>query len=126
MESSSKQLALAFLLGAFLVGGSLGFTVNRVMGDRQMERSNRVVMLDRFSEELDLTPAQRLAVDSIMAARSRTYDSIVAPVRPQLDSVRDRARGLIAARLTPEQRRRFDAYIERTQREREAERRGGR
>ena len=118
----SKHVALAFLAGAFFVGGSLGFTVNRVLGDRQLARSEREATLDRFAEELDLTAEQRLAVDSIMVARQRVYDSIVAPVRPQLDSIRDRSRALIATRLTPEQRVRFDRYIARTKREREVER----
>lgn len=118
----SKHVALAFLAGAFLVGGSLGFTVNRVMDDRALARSEREATLDRFSEELDLTPEQRLAVDSIMVARQRVYDSIVAPVRPQIDSIRDRSRAMIATRLTAEQRARFDRYIERTKRQKEAER----
>jgi hypothetical protein len=101
-----------FLLGAFLVGGSLGFTVDRMVSYRGDPRGSSVI--DAFAEELSLTPAQRAAVDSILTERNRVMDSILAPVRPQLHAVRDSARREIAARLTESQRRRFDAFLKRT------------
>jgi hypothetical protein len=114
----SQQLAAMFLFGAFLVGGTLGFTVDRVVGDRmratqQRERS----VVDAFSDELELTPAQRLAVDSILDERNRVMDSMMVPIRPALRAVRDDARRRIALRLTDAQRQRFQAYVERMARQ---------
>lgn len=114
----SQQLAAVFLLGAFLVGGTLGFTVDRVVGDRLVgfrvaERDSTTSMLDEFSAELDLTTAQRAAVDSILDERHRIMDSLMAPVRPQLRAARDSARHAIARRLTPAQQSKFRAYLDR-------------
>jgi Spy/CpxP family protein refolding chaperone len=68
-------------------------------------------MLDRFAEDLDLTPAQRLAVDSILDERHRRMEALFATIRPQMSAIRDSARKQIALRLTPEQRVKYDQYI---------------
>jgi len=66
-----------------------------------------------IAAEIGLTPAQRAAVDSIMDERHRIIDSIMGPVRPQITAARESARRQIRAHLTPEQERRFDAYLKR-------------
>jgi len=110
----SQQLAAMFLLGAFLVGGTLGFTVDRMMSERLRDADSKTTMLDAFAAELELTPTQRASVDSIFSTRNRVYDSLMAPIRPQLRAARDVARREIAARLTEPQRRKFDAYLARS------------
>ena len=118
-DQRPKQLAALFLLGAVLVGGALGFTADRVVGDRLLPRAEAATppaarsSLDEFSDEIGLTPAQRAAVDSIMDERHRIIDSIMAPVRPQISAARESARKQIRARLTPDQGARFDAYVKR-------------
>ena len=115
----SKHLALMFLLGAVLVGGALGFTADRVVGDRLLPRAEAATLpptrnaLDDFSDEIGLTVAQRAAVDSIMDERHRIIDSIMGPVRPQIAAARESARKQIRARLLPDQETRFDAYVKR-------------
>jgi Spy/CpxP family protein refolding chaperone len=114
-----KQLAAMFLVGALLVGGALGFTADRVVGDRLLPRAEAATppaarnALDEFSAEIGLTAAQRAGIDSIMDERHRIIDSIMTPVRPQINAARESARRQIRARLTPEQERRFDAYVQR-------------
>ena len=118
-DQRPKRLAAMFLLGAVLVGGALGFTVDRVVGDRLLPRAEAATppasrnALDDFSSEIGLTPAQRAAVDSIMDERHRIIDSIMKPVRPQIAAARESARKQIRQRLTREQEARFDAYIAR-------------
>ena len=68
-------------------------------------------MLDQFSAELSLTPAQRSAVDSILDERHRRMDALFETIRPQMSAIRDSARKQIALRLTPEQRVKYDQYI---------------
>lgn len=109
----SQQLAAMFLLGAFLVGGTLGFTVDRVVGDRMRGAGDSHSFLDEFSDELQLSPAQRAAVDSILDERHRIDDSLMTPIRPQLDAARQNARRQIAARLDAPQRQKFEAYLAR-------------
>jgi hypothetical protein len=111
----SKQLAAMFLLGAFLVGGTLGFTVDRMVGDRLVARGEDS-SLDAFSAEIGLTTAQRAAVDSILDERHRIIDSIMTPVRPSIRAARDSARHQIARRLSPDQQAKFQRYIDRTTR----------
>ena len=120
-DQRSKLLAALFLVGALLVGGALGFTADRVVGDRLLPRAEAAEppaprnALDDFAQEIGLTTAQRAAVDSIMDERHRIIDSIMKPVRPQISAAREAARKQIRQRLTPDQETRFDAYIQRQQ-----------
>ena len=92
----SKNLAVAFLLGAVLVGGALGFTADRVMiGDRIRADRPRLHLADR----LQLDAAQRAKLDTILDNRRHRIDMIIATVRDQLDSAKLRAR---AERLVAE------------------------
>jgi hypothetical protein len=121
-DQRPKRLAAMFLFGALLVGGALGFTADRVVGDRLLPRAEAATLpaspnaLDEFSKEIGLTPAQRAAVDSIMDERHRIIDSIMTPVRPQIAVARESARKQIRARLTGDQVTRFDAYVQRQER----------
>ena len=104
----SKNLAVAFLLGAVLVGGALGFTADRVMiGDRIRADRPRLTLADR----LQLDAAQRAKLDTILDNRRHRYDMIMATVRDQLDSVKLRARQEIRLILTESQRREYEKLL---------------
>jgi Spy/CpxP family protein refolding chaperone len=95
-----KQQALAFLLGAVLVGGVVGFSADRVFRrDDTSIAARRKAMYD----DLDLQPAQRTAMDSLFDARNCRYDSIFNAIRPALDSLKTDTRARTNAILTPEQ-----------------------
>lgn len=115
----SKLLAAAFLAGAFTLGATVGYGWDRTMTAARGGRSVAMAPshYDDFAAELQLTGAQRAAVDSILDARHRTIDSLVAPLRPRIARVRDDARREIAARLNAEQRARYDAYLARRRQE---------
>lgn len=108
---NSKQLAVMFLLGAVLVGGALGFTADRVWGRETAcrdPRSSKDLLYDR----LQLTATQRAAWDAILDDRHAQYQALFKPIRPQMDSIRLRARAQMRALLTtPEQRERFEAIL---------------
>lgn len=108
-----QLLAALVLLGALVVGAVLGVAFERVRGGAARAEAS---WLDDFAGELALTPAQRLAVDSILDERHRVIDSLVAPVRPQIDGARAAARRQIRTRLTAVQQARFDAYVARMER----------
>lgn len=108
----SKTLALAFLLGALLVGGVLGFTADRVMaGERVCMRHDRAAMRAVLAEELGLTPSQRAAVDSLLDKRHRDLTAVMDPIRPRLDSIRENTRVEIARLLDDEQRVRYEKWM---------------
>jgi hypothetical protein len=95
-----KQQALAFLLGALLVGGVLGFSADRVMRhDDQTLAARRAA----FYEAIGLTAAQKPAMDSILDDRNCRMDSVVKTIQPTLDSIKTASRVQIDRILTPEQ-----------------------
>jgi hypothetical protein len=110
---ATKNSALAFLLGAALVGGVFGFTADRlVTRDRVCPRwGDGVAMQKRFGDELGLSDAQRAAVDTIMVAKRRAIQAVVLPVRPQLDSISEAANRLIKTKLDGSQQAEFDRMV---------------
>ncbi|MGH7678437.1 MAG: hypothetical protein ACRENU_08235 [Gemmatimonadaceae bacterium] len=95
----SKQQALMFLLGAVLVGGVLGFSADRVFQDRQKHWGPRT----RMYNDLQLTEAQRIAMDSLLDDRNCQINAVMKPVRPQLDSIRNTAHKQVLSILDPRQ-----------------------
>lgn len=104
----TKGLALAFYLGAVVAGVAIGFAADRYLRPAPATRVSGMQMRAWFARELKLDSAQRVAVDSILDARARAESLLVAPIRPQLDSIRAEARGRISALLTPEQVRVYE------------------
>jgi len=105
----SKQQALMFLLGAVLVGGVVGFSAERVMRNTSKDHSwaARTTMYD----DLELTPSQREAMDSVIDEKNRRVDSLLKPVRAQIDSVRANTRAQFFRIFTPAQRAKFEARV---------------
>jgi hypothetical protein len=105
----SKNVAIAFLLGAVIVGGALGFTADRVMLRDRISRpeGGRPSLADR----LQLDAAQRQMLDSIVDERHRRYSIVMSPIRPALDSIKLRARDGIRLILTPDQRNEFEKVL---------------
>ena len=104
----SKNLAITFLLGAVLVGGALGFTADRVM------MRDRIALLPgpvKLSDRLQLDSAQRSRLDSILDDRHRRMGNVLAPVRPALDSIKERAREEIRSMLNTSQRAEFEKVL---------------
>jgi len=128
----SKGYALMFLLGAFVAGGALGFTADRVMDSKhgregRGSRANR----QRMAEELKLTPQQQASVDSLIEQKHRQIMALYKPVQPQLDSiavqaqvVSDSTHAQIKKLLNTEQQQKLDRMRAAARKER-AERRGG-
>lgn len=123
---SSKGLALAFILGALIVGGVVGFTADRVLGrDCSGPRFvTRPELRRHFAERLALTPAQRVKVDSILDRKRARMDSIMAPVQPAMKAVSDSTALAIDAVLDAPQRAKFAEM--RAENEKRDHRRGGR
>jgi Spy/CpxP family protein refolding chaperone len=110
-----------FLLGAFITGGALGFTVDRVMGGDH-ERGRRGgggggagSYRARMARELELTPVQQASIDSLMDQKQRQIVALYRPVQPQLDSlglaarvISDSTHAQIKRLLNPEQQSKLE------------------
>lgn len=101
-----KQQALAFLLGALLVGGVVGFSADRAFRrDEDTVEARRKAMYD----DLALQPAQRAAMDSMFDARNCQLEAVYAPIQPTVDSIKSATRTQMNVILTAEQRTRLEA-----------------
>lgn len=100
-----KQQALAFLLGALLVGGVVGFSADRVLRQSDLTPAQRRA---QFYEDIGITAQQRPKLDSILDDRNCRMDSVFKTVQPTLDSIKSASRTQIDRLLTPEQRARVE------------------
>jgi Spy/CpxP family protein refolding chaperone len=100
-----KQQALAFLLGAVLVGGVVGFSADRVFRQDDVSIAGR---RKAMYDDLGLAPAQRAALDSVFDARNCQYDAIFRPIQPAVDSLRMTTRAQMDRILTAEQRAKLE------------------
>jgi Spy/CpxP family protein refolding chaperone len=101
-----KQQALAFLLGASLVGGVVGFASDRVL---RKDDTSLAAKRKALYDDLDLKPAQRASMDSVFDARNCQFDVVFKPLQPALDSIKATTRAQINTILTTEQRAKLDA-----------------
>ncbi len=109
----SKSMAVGFLLGTLLCGGALGFSLDRVLTRPACDaNTDREAVRAYMASKLQLTPLQRAQVDSLLDIRHRELSRIVAPVRPQLDSVREATRVQIKRLLDPAQQQRFQDWVD--------------
>lgn len=128
----SKGYALMFLLGAFVAGGALGFTADRVMDSKHgREGRGQRAYRQRMAEELKLTAQQQASIDSLIEQKHRQIVTLYKPVKPQLDSiailareVSDSTHAQIKKLLNPDQAQKLDRMRASARREL-TERRGG-
>jgi hypothetical protein len=111
-------MAMGFLLGTLVCGGALGFSLDRVLTRPACDaNTDREALRAYMASKLQLSPLQRAQVDSLLDIRHREISRIVAPVRPQLDSVREATRVQIKRLLDPGQQQRFQAWVDESKRE---------
>ena len=100
-----KQQALAFLLGAVLVGGVVGFASYPVF--RHEDNSMTARRMAMYND-LGLAPAQRATLDSIFDVSNCQLDALFKPMQPTLDSIKAARRAAMSTVLTPDQRARLE------------------
>ncbi len=106
--NQSKNLAIAFLFGAVLVGGALGFTADRMLS-RDRHRGQDV--LDMLDRRLDLSDEQRTRFDRILDDRHRQFALAYETIKPKMDSIRLNAREQMRLVLSAEQRSQFESIL---------------
>lgn len=117
---SSRLLAGIVILLVGLAGVAIGAAIDRAVEHRRMMSivvggrvpkgpppEARRWVLSRLQKELDLSPAQRQQVDSVLARREADVRALMVEMRPRFDSISERTRRDIQAALTPDQQKRF-------------------
>jgi len=128
-RGATRTTAVALLAVVALAGMGLGFAADRLAlrgrhdapfrpgagfgpppdGRRGMGPRRGEGMRERFARELDLTPAQQLRVDSIMAEQTTDFRRLREAMQPRFDSVLARAQARLDSVLTPAQRMKLNA-----------------
>jgi Spy/CpxP family protein refolding chaperone len=123
-KKAGLWLALVFLLGA-AVGGVFGYSfphrahADTVKGSPQLSESERrAKRVAEMTSELGLTAEQTARVDAIVR---QTHDEMKVArekAESEVEALRQRAREEIRLVLTPEQKPKFEAMVQRMDAER--------
>ncbi len=105
-----RAQAIAFLAVAFVVGALCGAAVDTLVRSRRPPPPAMMHDgLPPFLQALDLTPAQRDTIRTILRRGRPRMDRIVRESMPRLRAVTDSVRAEIRSILTSEQRAVFDS-----------------
>jgi hypothetical protein len=112
--ATPRRNAVLLLVAVFVAGlvvGVGGLTVAERSGLHLVPPPprNQESYLDFLSRRLDLSPAQRDSVKSILDQHRSTMDSMRAAVAPPFETLRRQIRSEIRAQLTPAQQQQLDA-----------------
>lgn len=112
--------AVGMLALAAAAGGVVGsaITANASREERSGRGHGPTWYVDLLDRELELTPAQRDSVRAILDRREGSMDSILAEIRPRIDSARQIIRGEISGQLTPGQQEKYRQLTARLDQER--------
>jgi Spy/CpxP family protein refolding chaperone len=117
MVTGKQMGAVALLVATFAVGAVVGRVSTRLgspeaeQGSRSGDRTNRRGgFLNTLQHELDLTPAQRDSVQSILRKWDPAMRAVWDGTRPKFDSLRVLVRADIMQMLTPDQKTAFQRW----------------
>jgi Spy/CpxP family protein refolding chaperone len=118
---NSRGRAVVLLGLVFAAGVTGGLVVERyalhdvrVGADRGRDgdRRNGESTIERFADELGVTPEQRASIDPILVRTRERMSGIYDRYRPEWEAVIDSARAQIEAVLSPEQVEQYRALLE--------------
>lgn len=125
-QRRTRLTGMALLIVTFAAGMLAGTATNRVLSAREPEAgAARDCPRDErgphsIFDELDLTPAQRVRVDSIMARRRQRTDALWQQDGQRIRAAVDSARAEIRTVLTPAQAAEYDRLREEHEHKRKA------
>jgi Spy/CpxP family protein refolding chaperone len=123
-QRRTRLTGMALLIVAFAAGMLAGTATDRVLSAREPDtRAAADCPRDErgphsIIDELDLAPAQRARVDSIMARRRQRTDALWKQDGQRIRAAVDSARAEIRTVLTPEQAAEYDRLREQHEQER--------
>lgn len=122
--AANNRKALALIILVFVLGialGAVGHSVadRRVLGARTQPpaflqpRPNPPRAMARLTNELKLTTDQQKQIADILADMQHRYDAIHDQMNPQFAEIREQGHDQIRQVLTPEQRPKFEDFLNR-------------
>jgi Spy/CpxP family protein refolding chaperone len=120
-RKAAVWVSVVFLLGAAL-GGMIGYGFARrsvsAANPPQSEATRRAQRVEQLTRELSLTSTQAQQVDAIIMRRHAESKAIHDQTDAQIEKLRQGAREEIRAILTPEQKPKFEEFLQRQDLER--------
>ncbi|MBZ5528895.1 MAG: hypothetical protein LAN71_13465 [Acidobacteriia bacterium] len=126
-EMPASRKAAVWLALIFLLGGTLGAVFGFAMGshraqvsasDKKTPEARRADIVERLTQELSLTEAQRKSLDPLLAEFQGKIQVIHKQFEPQMNELRESTRKKIRALLTPEQQTKYEEHVKRVDEER--------
>ena len=135
MNSETRQkarlwLALVFILGA-AIGGVFGYSfAHRSYAATQgpttlSEPERRAKRIAEMTREVGLTPEQSTQIDQIIRQAHGEIKAIHEKTDADVDVVRQKTREQMRSLLTPEQKPKFEAWIQRMDQEKKKQQGAG-
>jgi hypothetical protein len=120
----SRQKAYLIIFATFALGFIVGGAATSILLGRSATRPAAPPrIIDELSTELKLDPAQREAVDRILAEARGRFQELRRELNPRFDQIRNQNNERIRAILTPDQQALFDQWQQREDLKREQRRR---
>jgi len=128
-QKARLWLALVFILGA-AIGGVFGYSfAHRSYAATQgpttlSEPERRAKRMAEMTREVGLTPEQSTQIDQIIHQAHDEIKAIHDRTDADVDAVRQRAREQTRTLLTPEQKPKFESWIQRMDQEKKRQQQG--
>lgn len=120
--SATSRKAIALIVLVFLLGIALGAVGNilvdrRVLGAR-VRGAQQSRPMTRLTQALDLTADQQKQLSAILKDMQQGLDAVHQQMNPQFEQIRNEGHDKIRQILTPEQRPKFEEFLQRVGEER--------
>lgn len=120
-RSGRKAIAIVivvFVLGIVIGGLGLHMWQTRMDGTRAFTKPTRDDVIHQITRELDLNSDQQQQLSSIIDDTRARWRALYAPLDTQHEAIRQQSRDKIRAILTPDQRTKFENFMQRVDAER--------
>ena len=122
MIRTSRGRAAVLLVLMFAAGLAVGlagerYTLHRGAEEDSDERHRGRSTIERFADDLDITPEQQAQIDPILVETREQMSAVFDQVRPEWEAVVDSARARIESVLSADQVERYRALLEEQERE---------
>lgn len=122
MIRASRGRAAVLLMLMFAAGLAVGlagerYALHRGAGENSDERHRGRSTIERFADDLGITPGQQARIDPILVETREQMSAVFDRVRPEWEAVVDTARARIESVLSPDQVERYRTLLEEQERE---------
>ncbi|HVO58331.1 MAG TPA: hypothetical protein VMT51_11610 [Dongiaceae bacterium] len=125
-EPTVRQKATLWLAVVFVLGTALGGILGYAFAHRSYAAAPTMLTVEerraqrraQLAQEVGLSAEQQRQIAPILDEAQNEYKAVHAVTDPQIDAVRQRTREKIRAVLTPEQKPKFEQFLQRLDDER--------